>query len=104
MTNPFHFQYCDHCQKKFAFPEKKVSLTLVESDEHSSQRIGELHYHEECFYAIAGQEYYKKFRGIPELGQYVLGVDFAKPSSPGSSPEVLPSDVTETVVVKNQKS
>jgi hypothetical protein len=48
---------CHACNKPIQLPNKKVSISLSESSERTSFRIGVLFFHADCFYGVAGNEY-----------------------------------------------
>jgi len=46
---------CFYCRKEFPIPfGTHVSIFLLTSDDISSLRLGELHFHPDCFKSVAG--------------------------------------------------
>ena len=54
---------CFHCSKNIPVPNSglHVTISLVESTDSHSVRIGDITFHSDCFFEVAGEEYKEVF-------------------------------------------
>ena len=53
---------CHYCNKIIELKSKKIVISYINSDESFSHKIGELEFHDKCFFEIAGNEYEKSIK------------------------------------------